>query len=142
MRLLVIEDNPHHGASARKFFAGKGFKVDFINDLKLFVKAMELYTYDGVLSDIFFPYDNLDYSGEVPAGVAVLFICKAKAVPCVLVTAGYHHGKKYQWIHTMLCELGFPLMIDVDGYGMKEVEAPEKNWAEAFEYLTSMINQK
>jgi len=160
MNLLVVENNKRHIASAKKFFAEKGIQAKFVETLESFNKSLpcntydpvlgemseksfnedlRLHGYDGVLSDIFFPNDDEEYTDEVPAGVAVLFICQSRGIPCVLVTDGYHHGKKYQWIHYMLNELRLPLMIDNMG---DDSEAPEKNWAMALKSLASVIGHK
>ena len=107
-----------------------------------FLNALMRDVYDGVLSDVYFSYDGKYFPDEVPAGVAVLFICQSKGIPCVLVTAGFHHGKKYQWIHHMLGEMRLPSMTDVGNSEEPEVEAPVKAWARALDYLTKIINRK
>src|SRR3989344_5821666 len=139
MKILVVEDNQQHIDSAKKFFAEKGIEMWSTETLKGFISAIGDDHYDGVLSDVFFSYDGKYFPDEVPAGVAVLFICQSRGIPCVLVTDGYHHGKKYQWIHYMLNELRLPLMIDNMG---DDSEAPEKNWAMALKSLASVIGHK
>lgn len=146
MKLLVVEDNGHHRCSAKKFFAEKaGVEARFVETLASFDKAVYEHRFDGVLSDIFFPcgkMGGLNHKEEVPAGVAVYFICQFKSIPCVLVTAGYHHGKKYQWIHHMVQELKLPPIIDYFRTGDLDAEEPEKNWARAFQSLVTIIGQK
>ena len=142
MKILVVEDNQQHIDSAKKFFAEKGIEMWSTETLKGFISAIGDDHYDGVLSDVFFPYDDDSYQDEVPAGVAVYFICQSKGIPCVLVTAGFHHGKKYQWIHHMLGEMRLPSMTDVGNSEEPEVEAPVKDWARALDYLTKIINRK
>lgn len=151
MRLLIIEDSQQHRDSAKKFFAEKGVEVDFAKELKPFLKVFtpSKYTgkpipefqYDGVLTDIFFSYDE-DYFPEiVPAGVAVFFTCQAKGIPCLFVTAGFHHGQKYQWIHEMVLTLELPQMVDgdYDETNGGENDASEKNWDWAFKSIVKMI---
>lgn len=157
MRLLVIEDSQQHRDSARKFFADKGVDVTFLKDLKSFLKMFAMpsadgletpdpeFRFDGVLADIFLPHDEKYFPEVVPAGVAVFFTCQTKGIPCLFVTAGFHHGQKYQWIHEMVLMLGLPQMIDGDyneTNGGKN-DASEKNWDWAFKSIVEMIkNQK
>ncbi len=58
---------------------------------------------DGVISDIYFPYDKSGKWSDPnqPVGLGIAVMCKDPRIniPCVLNTAGYHHGTKYQWIH-------------------------------------------
>ena len=144
MKILVVEDNQQHIDSAKKFFAEKGIEMWSTETLKGFISAIGDDHYDGVLSDVYFSYDGKYFPDEVPAGVAVLFICQSKGIPCVLVTAGFHHGKKYQWIHHMLGEMRLPSMADVDNSNSEEpeAEAPVKDWARALNSLTKIINRK
>lgn len=153
MKLLIIEDSQRHQESAKKFFAEKGISVSFMKTLKEFDEFWSkklknkdtyafdasLFPYDGVLSDIFFPDD--ENSEAVPAGVAVFIACQSKGFPCVLVTDGFHHGKKYQWICRMTRLAGMPSMVDNGGLlESYEAEAPEKDWALALLILIRIID--
>ena len=157
MRLLIIEDGQHHRDSAEKFFVEHGVEVTFLKNLKSFLEMFEgswdsesrsvvvpSFQYDGVLSYIFFPHDEKYFQELVPAGVAVFFLCQSKGIPCLLVTAGSHHGQKYQWIHEMALTMDLPRMISVcneiteDG----KVDAPEKNWELAFQSMVKIIEKR
>ena len=77
MKILVVEDNQQHIDSAKKFFAEKGIEMRSTETLEGFSSAIGDDRYDGVLSDVYFSYDGEYYQDEVPAGVAVLFICQS-----------------------------------------------------------------
>ena len=143
MKLLIVEDRQHHTDSAKNFFAGKGVQVSFTKTMTGFLNALMRDVDECVLSDVFFPYDDDSYQDEVPAGVAVYFICQSKSLPCVLITSGFHHGKKYQWIHRLIRETG--KVQTIVGHGnacTPEAEASEKNWAEAWGRIANAITKK
>ena len=160
MRLLIIEDGQHHQHyrdSAEKFFAEHGVEVTFLKNLKSFLEMFEgswdsesrsvvvpSFRYDGVLSDIFFPHDEKYFPELVPAGVAVFFICQSKGIPCLLVTAGFHHRQEYQWIHEITMTMKLPKMISVYDETTKygKVDAPEKEWESAFQSMVNIIEKR
>jgi hypothetical protein len=153
MRILVIEDDPKHIADAKEFFAGyPDIRVSYVSELyEAFGYLGFTQTYqgpheieepsvDGVISDIFFnsghPYGRRGADG--PLGVVTFFLCKQRGIPCVLNTAGFHHGDKYQWIHELAMWGALPKMIDA-AFSPNE-EAVAKNWERAFEGLMELIN--
>ena len=137
-RILVIEDNPEHLADAKKYFATvTGVEVAYATDYVEFCKRLSdstarIYeerkakvkegekvdwptiqeTVDGIISDIYFPYDahyleqghcvkeSLEdmTTATTPQnlGIGIALICETAKIPYVLCTSGYHHGAKYQ----------------------------------------------
>lgn len=125
IRLLVVEDKSNHQKDAKKCLKTK-FKnvvVDIATTYKNARDMLENATYDGVLSDVFFP--NMDEKGdikhiasclkdgkgfvgrkftletckdlfknELPYGVLIGHYLLNKNLPIVLITDTYHHGKK------------------------------------------------
>lgn len=156
-KILVIEDNPKHLQDAKNFFSTiEGIQVTYQECYKPFTSMTRNNTphlgddfrkYDGVISDIYFP----EYPGQAvqPNGVSVMFQCKMMNIPCVLCTAGYHHGSDYQWINNMWVGLrndagwkNVPAMVDsLDGEGDLEQEGEKgeqvvtKGWKKAWEVL-------
>ena len=162
MRILVVEDNPHHVESAKKLLAGVA-NLDFVGNYRDFLTKIwgKPFQYDGVLSDVFFPTGALSYRSiptedkykdyVVPAGVGVYFLCHMWNVPCVLVTAGHHHGKDYEWVSLTVGNVPknryVPALVDVRmagsiGTGELDGEAPEKDWVEGFDTLSEIIKGK
>lgn len=70
MKILVIEDNKKHLADAKNFFnsvisSGKNIEVEYAEN---YVEAQEKMkkSFDGVISDIFFPYSNdMPWSSDI-----------------------------------------------------------------------------
>ena len=77
-----------------------------------------------------------------PIGVTVLIIARERNIPCVLVTAGYHHGNKYQPVCEFQRSIGAPEIVDgVDG-SMSEAEAETKNWPKGLGVLRGLIQNR
>ena len=151
-KILLIEDSQHHVDSAKKFFADKDVELKIVCNFDGFLGELRHLraNYDGILSDIFIPYDDEQFTEEVPAGVGIFSICSARAIPCILVTAGHHHGQKYHWIGSMVTRLvgdGRHVLVDTkkSGHylGDKELDedSPEKNWSRAYESLLKEISR-
>lgn len=146
-KILVIEDNEKHLNDAKAFFANiDDVKVTFIEDFEPIEDTIEGWSlptffdlFDGVISDIFFPRfaNSKEWGQEEPIGVGVMILCKELGKPCILNTAGYHHGSKYQWILTLQRSLDLPDMVDACGDYFKE--ADEKNWERALAELRKLI---
>ncbi len=151
-KILVIEDDLKHLEDAKKFFeALEGeFEITYASDYE---SGCELYydeekeefdvnglkKYDGVISDIFFPRNKRDKATE-PVGVSVMMQCYMLKIPCILNTAGYHHGIRYQWISDLQIRMFLPAMVDASSdYGFEE--ANQKNWQRAFENLLELLNK-
>lgn len=140
MRILVIEDTKSHIEAAKEFFKDKsGIEVVFAED---YLSARPLESFDGVISDIFFPLKKGDTTwGQVePIGVSIMIQCQKGNIPCVLNTAGYHHGSRYQWICDLQRTLELPEIVDATGDYFKD--ADKKNWERAFEKLKEAIASK
>lgn len=142
--ILVIEDDVKHLDDAKKFFADKDVEVVFARTLA------EANTYlppskveiAGVISDIYFPltYDHSTWSNPEPIGVRVGIVCRDHNIPCVLNTAGYHHGDRYEWIYQMSSAVeGFPPMVDASSDYHKEAQT--KDWEEALGTLLLLIKK-
>lgn len=142
--ILVIEDNSKHLQDAKDFFSSiKGVKVVFAEDHDSAVKTdtydnIDLTQYHGVISDIFFPLrkDDDTYGQEEPIGVSIMIRCFLKNVPCVLNTAGYHHGSRYQWICELQRYMRLPEIVDSGGDYFKDSES--KDWERAFSELQKL----
>ena len=153
LRVLVVEDSSHHVESAKRLLARKA-NMDFVGNYKDFLrKTWETsFPYDGVLSDVFFPADDKYHKGyNVPAGVGVFAICQKLNIPCVLVTAGHHHGKDYEWVSMTIGGLigddGIYPLVDVPrdgmiGTGELDGEKPEKGWIKGLEALSDIIRSQ
>lgn len=135
MKILVIEDTEKHIREAKDFFKNKQdtnlvFAKTFEDAERHLVKGQV----DGVISDIFFPLrKSPPWSQEEPIGVAVMILCRERNIPCILNTAGYHHGSRYQWICELQQELHLPGIIDASGDSY--AEADTKNWEGAYNAL-------
>ena len=139
MKILVIEDNRKHTEDARSFFAGQSdTEVVFAPDFKNAREHLEPGKVDGVISDIHFPSTLDEWGAEhASCGVAVMVICQERVIPCVLNTAGYHHGRRYQWVCSLQRELTLPEIVDASND--RDAEADTKNWDEALRRLRELM---
>lgn len=143
-KILVIEDNFKHEEDARRFFRTQpDVEVTYASDYQRASEIMLSYDreagkntrgdIDGVISDIYFP---LISEGECnqpePIGVAVALQLSQVGVPFVLNTAGYHHGKKYEWINVLAMDQGWKI---IDSSSDREKDADSKNWEAAYQSL-------
>lgn len=93
---------------------------------------------DGIISDIYFPLtDTAPYDKPEPIGVQIALEAKQLGIPCVLNTAGYHHGTKYEWICQLARSQKWPL---IDASQDRNKEADTKNWDRAWEKLQHEYN--
>lgn len=150
MKILVIEDNAQHLADAKAFFSAHpevqvvyartyveaGRYVDFWAG-----EAEQAGKVDGIISDIYFPLlrNNPTWAQEEPIGVAVMVLCRECGIPCVLNTAGYHHGSRYEWITQLVRTLRPRAPEIVDASSDYFAEAGKKNWEQAFSQLQEVI---
>lgn len=146
MRILIIEDEQKHRDDAKKFFSRK----DEVETIYAFVyreafrhmrppqgKTIDI---DGVISDLYFPLSFDGYwTQEEALGVNIMIICRERRIPCVLNIAGYHHGKRYQWVCDLQRFLNLPELVDATGNYYND--APSKNWQLAFERLERLIKR-
>ena len=149
MKILVVEDNAQHQRAARMFFKNyPDIGVDYAWDLIEAARLLDADIYDGILCDIYVPLvsSSVTTMDEVnnaahPMGVAIQLIARERKIPCLLVTAGYHHGSKYQLVCDFQRELKLPAIIDglnVSG----DSEAENKNWTRAWEMLKAIIEKE
>jgi hypothetical protein len=162
LRILVIEDDPKHLQDAKDFFSTIEIDVTYRESYEPFnymtrINTPHLYDdfskYDGVISDIYFP----EFLGKEtqPIGVSVMFQCKLMNIPCILCTAGHHHGLHYQWIHDMWVGLQnagwkeIPRIIDsmygkehLQEEGEKGEQIVTKGWAIAWMALQKQLEEK
>ncbi|MDO8624231.1 MAG: hypothetical protein Q7R54_02645 [bacterium] len=95
----------------------------------------------GILSDLYFPVEAGGGSSEelAPLGLVVMTECQQRGIPCIIVTAGYHHGSKYNQVCFAGRLMGWPEMVDSDTPG--EGEAQEKNWGSGLEKLEELATK-
>lgn len=139
MRILVVEDAPKHLADAKKFFAAQlGVEVVcYARDLEEAWQYLDREKVDGVISDVYFPASDPYRVYPEAFGVAVLIACTERKIPCVLNTAGYHHGDKYEWITLLVRTLKLPEIVDASRD--RHAEAETKNWERALRALKEQL---
>ena len=157
-KMLVVEDDPKHLAEARELFEGiDGLQTFYATSLVEVIGEEEsrgmLYEFkevggeitptplvDGVITDLFFPYEpKLD---NKPNGIIVAVICQKLRIPYVVCTAGHHHGKDGWAIsaiyHTERPEIRMPRIIE-GGPFCRYKEAEHKRWADAYKALKKIV---
>ncbi len=102
-----------------------------------------LESFDGVISDIYFPLNarNGRFNNPEPIGVVVSEICREIGIPCVLITDGYHHGPRFEWINVYQQMFGRPNMIDITHLKDRGplLKKGSKRWDEAFLWLMNWV---
>lgn len=147
MKILVIEDNRKHMDDAIDFFEKmENVVFEMAYDYRQARAELEKGEIDGVISDIYFPYNSDDerpgFRTEEPIGVGILMLCREKKIPCILNTSGYHHGSRYQWIFDLLGFADLPFaLVDSGKWDNKEGESESKNLEEAFGRLQRLISE-
>ncbi len=142
--ILLVEDNPKHLADARmlleeRITRGVISRVDYASTLASAMNYLRTETYDGVMSDVFFPED--DGKPEAQHGTHVAEYVLAQGNPVVLVTSTYHHGSRTQPVCRWGRERGIEL-IDRGNLDNMEIDASEKNWKRAFLNLAYLMEGK
>ncbi|MFH0854252.1 MAG: hypothetical protein V1891_02055 [bacterium] len=146
-RILVIEDDPKHLDDAKNFFENEDVKVTYVSNYNDAIVVMlkwdaKNFKYvkgdvDGVISDIYFPLtDDEQWNQPEPIGVRVAVELTQVGIPFVLNTAGYHHGRKYEWIGQFARGQRWTL---IDNSGDHEKEAKSKNWKEAYSSILKKL---
>jgi hypothetical protein len=151
-KILVIEDNKKHIADAKEFFKEvQDWDITYATNYE---EASEIMfedrnkferrkgNLDGIISDIYFPLNSMQKfnHSEDPIGVRVKIESEKLGIPCVLNTAGYHHGAKYEWIASLAYFQKWKI-IDVEPIDpSKEDEEDYKNWRDAYEELKYKID--
>jgi len=154
------DDNPEWYAKIKKFIRQQGFSDDYKKRTE--AQARRIVTYgdqleaqgiprtigggitplvDGVITDLFFPILGRGIQGldDAPNGLLVVATCKGVEIPCVICTAGYHHGRKYEWANLMNRAMGNPDMVDCYTPGNNDAEGQHKNWKAAYETLKEIV---
>ncbi len=142
--ILVIEDTSKHQKDAIRVIGDDRLMLEPADDLRWAISHIRYFAAHkntsgtfGVLTDLYFPAAFDDKHGDLaPLGLLVMMECQKLGVPCVIVTAGYHHGPKYHQIFSALNEMGLPRMVDSSNNS--EVEAEEKNWKKGLEELEAL----
>ena len=143
-QVLVVEDTQKHQESAVRALGE--FSVNLFDNLRDFLKGLEDVRKVGgkvwVLTDLFFPHRKGDNHGELaPLGLLVMMKCQELGIPCVVVTAGYHHGSKYHQATSALTSLRLwhdDHLVDHHDRDGSEAEANEKNWLGGLEKLKAL----
>jgi CheY-like chemotaxis protein len=140
MKVLVVEDNPKHQRDARAFLKTMS-DIEPVYAWSLQSALDNMSGIDGILSDIYMPLMDAQRGEEArhPIGVVVLMIARERDIPCVLVTAGYHHGNKYQPICEFQRSINAPEIVDSSA---SEAEAETKNWPKGLEVLCGLIERR
>ena len=147
-KILVIEDDREHRLDAMDFFESLlDVEVVYAKNYREAESVMLDYDrekggrvkgdIDGVISDIYSPLtSNPHWNQPEPIGVRVAIELTQVGLPFVLNTAGYHHGRKYEWIHQFAGSQRWTL---VDNCGDYEQESDSKNWKRAYEALEKKL---
>jgi hypothetical protein len=152
--IIVVEDCPKHREDAQAALHDRRLHKEehlegILSRLQYIEGNRETLRQDGrefgVLTDLYFPagpaQESGDYGELVPLGMLVMMRCKELGIPCVLVTAGYHHGLKYHQAEMALRLLGIKTgEVVVDHFTSEdtEAEAETKDWGKALEVLEAL----
>ncbi len=97
MRILVIEDTEKHLNDARQHSEQLvDCTVDFATTLAEAMVLLQKNSYDGVISDVFFPAEAGASADTFENAVVVSTKLVEMGVHHVFNTSGNHHGRKYQ----------------------------------------------
>lgn len=132
-RVLIVEDDQKHMNDAISLCreANLGIVVAYTLD------DISWDGIEGVLSDVFFPLRQGEK--EDAYGIAVAAEARNRGIPCVLCTAGYHHGEKYRLVHR-ICMIDKVEMVDC--YTTDGSEGEEKNWGLALKELKKLFEEE
>lgn len=142
MRILVVEDNPELMKAAVAAIQAANAEHEVVqatNFLEACDGLLDWPGVDAVITDLFIcdgSFVAIKDEPNQPRGLGVVLIAREKKVPCVVCTAGFHHGSKYNWICKIGRELDWPEMVDqpLDLYNF-ETESQSKDWEKALETL-------
>lgn len=97
MRILVIEDTKKHLNDGRQHSEQLvGCTVDFATTLAEAMELLQKNSYDGVISDVFFPAEAGASVETFENAIAVSTKLVEMGVHHVFNTSGNHHGSKYE----------------------------------------------
>ena len=147
MKILIVEDQPNHMEEAGAVLNSAG--VEFVSATNQVEATSFLYDHkegkirlDGVITDVFMPHaDRAPWDeADQPCGLRVKIQAEKFGLPCIMCTAGHHHGAKYEWINGLCRFMGWEM---VDGYPDGDIyhdEAPHKRWSSALAFLQTQIS--
>jgi len=151
MRILVVEDNPAHMRVAVEIIESAGHEVlqetDFVHGKEALRSLPQV---DGVITDLFIPdgvfgKNGVSKEADQPRGLGLVLVAKLCRIPCVICTAGYHHGSKYNWICNLSRDSSFDWLHLVDSLADPEdyeIESQEKDWKRALNTLVRLVETK
>jgi len=147
MKILIVEDQPNHMAEAIATLKSEGVECVTAENqdaasLILFHHEIDKIRLDGVITDIFMPPADKSPLADQPCGLRVVLETQKLGLPCVMCTAGYHHGVKYEWIHGMCSSMGWYMVDTCPEEDVYNAEAPHKNWKEALTTIQLLISRK
>lgn len=146
MKILIVEDDSRHMESAVEIIKATGHEAVSVANAREAVGYLRGCGIDGVITDLFIPDGVIGAStnADQPRGLAVLLEAKHFGIPCIICTAGYHHGSKYNWINWLVSDLGWPDMIDspLDEEENIDTESASKDWQGALDALIFLIGRK
>lgn len=145
--ILVVEDKEHHLEDVKSMLDKRivvGVELN-IKYAKTLIDAYEkVRDVDGVLSDVFFPYEE----GEniEPCGYNLVYRVTSLKKYVVVCTDGWHHGPHLEKIDWSLPEsqqrfyLGMVDRVEKNNNSMTEIiEYNQKNWPRAYFTLMKRI---
>ena len=145
LKILVVEDTYSHLQDAIRVLEEAGVEVVTActaNSGRSELVSGGMAKVDGVITDLFMPDSqyNPNDTGDQPCGLSVAVIAHQIGIPCVICTAGYHHGDKYDWICSLGRKLRWPEMVDCYNDD-RNAESQKKDWVKALEVLKEQIEK-
>lgn len=150
MRILVIEDSEKHTKDGMEYSRQLiGCTVDFATTLYDAMLLLQKHSYEGVISDVFFPAEVGAPAVSFENALAINSKLVDMGIHHVFNTAGNHHGKKYQgFLHktprsafnggTQIYNNDFMatgMIIEAYPEGDPGSEKDTKQWEAAFRYV-------
>jgi hypothetical protein len=106
---------------------------------------------DGVITDLFIPEGvfrgkecEMSEEADQPRGILIMVLAQNYKLPCIVCTAGFHHGLRYQWVCWLTESLRLPWIVDCESLRDidPEGESPTKDWQTALDRLVGLIEGK
>lgn len=145
MRILVIEDDEKHLNDARQYSERLvGCTVDFATTLAEATALLQKNSYDGVISDVFFPAETGASAETFENAIAINTKLVEMGVHHVFNTSGNHHGSKYRGflgktpraIHNNNKFHFLTTGMIIEAYpGDPNADKDTKQWQAAFRYI-------
>jgi CheY-like chemotaxis protein len=136
MKILLVEDTTKHAEDAKAVLSAAGLEFVHVRTMSDAIDLLEFAELEGithVITDLFILAGRrcTDHLTEEPCGVGVMVMARHKNLPCVICTAGHHHGPRYDWITYMGRLVGWPEMVDHASARLNTDEAHTKDWGRA-----------